>query len=709
MPNGNYVVNTFRALNDRGAVTWGNGNGGTFGTVSASNSLIGGINGDFIGSGGVTVLTNGNYVVNSPSWRNGSYLEAGAVTWADASTGVSGAISASNSLVGNRQQARTGAGGVTALSNGNYTVSTPDWTMANYSVAAGAVTWGDGRRGITDTISPANSLIGKYQNVQIGSGGVTALSNGNYVVSSPYWSDTGVINAGAVTWCNGAAPTSDSVKVSNSLVGTYGDYVGAAGVVALTNGNYVVISPFWNNGTITTAGAITWCVGTGMTSDTVSAANSLVGSSVDDQLGLSLFYNPEVIPLTNGNYVVNSSMWDNGSIRDAGAVTFCNGSTGISGTVTSANSLTGDTEEDKLGSGFVGGGYVEALPGGHYLVRSDHFDNGALTDAGAITWGNGSTGVMGSITVCNSVVGNSNNGFLGIWSAFYDSVSGQLVIGKRNDNEIVVFNPCGQRLASVTTSDSYTLAGNSTAPFVSGDCQIISALRAAGANPVSGDITSTVYIAGSAIAYQGQPLVRRHYDLSPANNPNTATALVTLYFSQSDFDDYNSNNGSGADLPTSPSDAAGISALRIAQFHGTSITGDPGSYSGWSGSGPAVITIDPADSNLAWNSSESRWELDFDITGFSGFFVFTGNPLGANGAIHSAEVRIMPVPATDNISITNTDAALLGTTGVISDLQGRELHRFILGATTRIDIGAWPAGMYTLKLQSGKVLRFVKR
>jgi hypothetical protein len=78
-----------------------------------------------VGSSGVTALTNGNYVVSSPSWNNGAASSAGAVTWGSGSTGVTGAVSASNSLVGTSAGDQVGWYMATALTNGNYVVSSP--------------------------------------------------------------------------------------------------------------------------------------------------------------------------------------------------------------------------------------------------------------------------------------------------------------------------------------------------------------------------------------------------------------------------------------------------------------------------------------------------------------------------------------------------------------------------------------------------------
>ena len=61
-----------------------------------------------------------------------------------------------------------------------------------------------------------------------------------------------------------------------------------------------------------------------------------------------------VVVLTNGNYVVTSFYWDNGAATDAGAVTRGNGTTGVRGVVSSANSLVGTTANDRIGSTWTG-------------------------------------------------------------------------------------------------------------------------------------------------------------------------------------------------------------------------------------------------------------------------------------------------------------------------------------------------------------------
>ncbi|MFP4103221.1 CHAT domain-containing protein, partial [Coleofasciculus sp.] len=157
--------------------------------------------------------------------------------------------------------------------------SSPDWDGNR-----GAVTWRDGTTPtVNENVDETNSLVGTQANDEIGSGGVTALTNGNYVVSSPDWDG----NRGAVTWRDGTTPTvNENVDETNSLVGTQAnDEIGSSGVVELNNSNYVVSSPNWNNN----RGAVTWVDGsTGQAWDgtnSISDQNSITGRQPNSGLG----------------------------------------------------------------------------------------------------------------------------------------------------------------------------------------------------------------------------------------------------------------------------------------------------------------------------------------------------------------------------------------------------------------------------------------
>ncbi len=428
LTNGNYVVfspNWDGTASNVGAVTWCNGTTGRSGVVSAVNSLVGSLANDNVGGSNVTALTNGNYVVRSPNW-DGTAADVGAVTWCSGTTGCSGVVSPANSMVGSTLNDNIGASAFSALNNGNYVIGSASWDGAAADV--GAVTWCNGTTGCSGTVSSANSLVGSTAGDFVGNNPIAALANGNYVVRSPIWAGTAA-GVGAVTFCSGTTGCSGAVSAANSLVGsTLNDNVGSGTVRALTNGNYVVGSPLWN-GTAADVGAATWCSGTtGCTSMAVSAANSLVGSTTSDIVGNG------VTALTNGNYVVSSFNWD-GTAADVGAASWCSGTTGCSGmTVSAANSLVGSTAND-----FISGNSITALANGNYIVRTNSWDNpaGPVANAGAVSYGDGTVGTVGTVAAANSILGTAVNGGDNMSVAFNNA--NQILVVGRSDSNIVTF------------------------------------------------------------------------------------------------------------------------------------------------------------------------------------------------------------------------------------------------------------------------------
>ncbi|NGX34620.1 MAG: Heme/hemopexin-binding protein [Candidatus Anoxychlamydiales bacterium] len=501
LTNGNYVVSSpvwdNGATLNVGAATWGDGSTGSVGVVSSSNSLIGPTALDSVSSGGIYPLTNGHYVVASPLLDISGFQMAGAATWGDGTSGTVGSVDDTNSFVGQKQNDDVSSGGITALTNGNYVVSSPSvgagikqdtgaatwgngangefkgggfgavsaanslWatlidterisgdgiialTNGNYVVVssrarvgaatfAGAATWGDGTVGVSGSITTSNSIAGSANFDNVGGGGAIVLSNGNFVVESGGWN--GSLNWGAATWGNGAdGKLNDGsfgvVSAANSLVGSAtNDLVSLGGITALTNGNYVVSSHVWDNGAITNAGAATWGDGTtGTPVGSVDATNSLVGSTAEDQVSSG-----GITALTNDNYVVSSPLWDNGGITNAGAATWGDGTTGTPvGTIDATNSLVGSTDEDQVSSGGI-----TALTNGNYVVSSPIWDNGAI-DVGAATWGNGNSGIVGSVSSTNSLSGTvasdqvSNGGVEALSEGNY------IVLSPNWDNEAIL-------------------------------------------------------------------------------------------------------------------------------------------------------------------------------------------------------------------------------------------------------------------------------
>jgi Repeat of unknown function (DUF5650) len=431
LPNGNYVAvfprwDASSSVPDVGAVAWGNGSSGSVGVLSAANSLVGVREYDTAGSGGVTVLSAGNYVVRSPSWdASASVANVGAVTWGNGSSGSNGLVSSVNSLIGGRPNDGVGDA-VIALSNGNYVVRSRLWDASSPVVLSdvGAVTWGNGAIGTAGVVSPGNSLVGSTAKDGLNNS-VVALNNGNYVVGAPNWDAVSpvVVNVGAAAWGNGNGGTVGVINAANSLLGTSaGDFVGLS-ITPLSNGHYTVNSRSWNatSPLQTGVGAVTWANGNGGTAGVVSMANSLVGGTSGDAIGT------RVVALSNGHYVVQSQFWDGvgPSVSNVGSVTWGDGYSGATtGLVSTDNSLVGTSANDGLGSGGI-----TILNNSNYVVSSADWDatSPAMTDVGAVTWGNGDGGTIGSVSVENSLVGTSPG----------DRIGGSAITTLNNGNYVV--------------------------------------------------------------------------------------------------------------------------------------------------------------------------------------------------------------------------------------------------------------------------------
>nr|WP_295927840.1 choice-of-anchor Q domain-containing protein [uncultured Dyadobacter sp.] len=130
---------------------------------------------------------------------------------------------------------------------------------------------------------------------------------------------------------------------------------------------------------------------------------------------------------------------------------------------------------------------------------------------------------------------------------------------------------------------------------------------------ISGSTTATVWLDAS----QNKQYVKRHFQIVPPGGADGATGRVKLYFTQQEFDAFNAVNT--IKLPTGPGDSQGIAQLLVEKRGGASSDGSgvPTSYPG-----PAE-TIDPADTDVLWNTENGRWEVSFNVSGFSGFFIKT--------------------------------------------------------------------------------------
>jgi hypothetical protein len=370
-----------------GAVTWFDNTTGSVGPVGSGNSLVGSSTNDQVGGFGSYQFVGSKIAIRSPSWDNTSSApNAGAITWAAPAVGITGALSAANSLVGDASGDQVGNSTIQFLGGGNYYVSTPTWHSST-----GAVTWISSTAPPVGAVSAGNSLVGSSAGDGVGSAGVYNLSGGKHLVFSPAWN----ASRGAVTWFDDAAGTQGAVGSGNSLVGsTAGDQVGS-GYWDTLGSRIAILSPNWNNGgSAAAAGALTWAdAGTAMTGP-VTVSNSLVGGSANDRVG-----NSGIDFLTSTLSVVRSINWSG----NAGAATWITNAAPLTGLVSSGNSLVGSSANDFVGSGGVSYG------SGYEVLRSSSWNG----NRGAVTWIDGLAPVIGVVSSLNSLVGVDANDSIG--------------------------------------------------------------------------------------------------------------------------------------------------------------------------------------------------------------------------------------------------------------------------------------------------------
>ena len=143
--------------------------------VSTANSLVGSTAFDLVGFSGVTALTNGNYVVSSREWDNGAVGDAGAATWGNGTTGISGEVSAANSLVG---LVASSSLQVTVLDNVN------NHFIAVF-VAEGKVRVGSQKASQTITFAPAGTALQTDSVTLTANGGASGNAVTFTLVSGP--------------------------------------------------------------------------------------------------------------------------------------------------------------------------------------------------------------------------------------------------------------------------------------------------------------------------------------------------------------------------------------------------------------------------------------------------------------------------------------------------------------------------------------------
>ncbi|WP_205529494.1 T9SS type A sorting domain-containing protein [Taibaiella koreensis] len=180
----------------------------------------------------------------------------------------------------------------------------------------------------------------------------------------------------------------------------------------------------------------------------------------------------------------------------------------------------------------------------------------------------------------------------------------------------IVVTPASIPSASYVAAPQPQGPGSTTQYTTNHNCEMIGTISSA-AN--LGNVTASVTVNNAAFLFNGQPLVGRYYELHPSQNAQQS-ATVTLYFSQADFDAYNTLAATLGNSDYPPIDVATNPNLRITVFHGLPSDGTTGPNGQYNDAVKEVLT----PGSIVHNGA-GFYEVTFTTPGFSGFFAHTLN------------------------------------------------------------------------------------
>jgi hypothetical protein len=258
-------------------------------------------------------------------------------------------------------------------------------------------------------------------------------------------------------------------------------------------------------------------------------------------------------------------------------------------------------------------------------------------------------------------------------------------------------------VAGTTESNTINItAQNNNLKVTYTDCDLISSVNPSGASPVSGPVDFKVTLDPQVNSFNGIPYVQRHYDIDPQTNASNATATVELYAYENEFIAYN-NVATSQWLPPLPTNHTDNGNVRITIFHGTGTGQGPAYYPG------PVQEVTP---QVSWDVANNWWVMRFPVTGFSGYYIHTGQfPLDVKQANSADPFSMMayPNPVQDKVQVQLTGRMDKNATLVVTDLTGKVLINVPMdNAKALIDMSALANGMYLLKYSDDARTQTVK-
>lgn len=425
------------------------------------------------------------------------------------------------------------------------------------------------------------------------------LPGGNYVVKDTLYDEGSLTDIGIVSLYDGT---------TNALISTLkgaenGDKVGNYGIIILQNGNLIVLSTNKKYNNPNLRFSITLIKNNYIQNITISPYNSLIY-----YYPFWSYYseNNKIIGLSNGNFIHFTKM-----IGDEGTyhiVTFYkNDNLLITLNNTAGISLFSyDSFPRPLGD----------IYGLYEIENSNILLNTSFLGENCVKTFNGNTGgTLLSFCSDNFVYHYPIGTTIGRCLTSEQIIANELL--KITYKSCPVYYPPirlnvifdENPIIDVFANTNTTLAG--AEPFLK--------VEPIGVNPIGVNMyTAKVWLNEmNAFNVDNKYYLSRHFEITPLETTPSITAKVKLYFTQAEFDNYNSKVTNQLKLPTGPDDTFGKSNLQIIKYAGVSNNnyGMPDSYPG------TKEIIKPLVENVIWQGK--MWEVSFDVIGFSGFYLST--------------------------------------------------------------------------------------
>jgi hypothetical protein len=457
----------------------------------------------------------------------------------------------------------------------------------SYSLKEGVKIYG-GFAGTEVSLAERNLAITANKSVLKGNGPSPLVNNTTLSTAAVMdgFTITGVTNGPAIQNLTGSSPMLVNLKVTGNTGG---------GIYIYNSSPALVNCSFTGNSSSSDGGGVL------LSNASPILTNCLIaGNSANNGGGIMIFNS--LVVLTNCTIVGNTATYQGGGI--------CNYSDMISKL---RNSIVYGNNKDNFNNANLTIGY--SLVQGESSTANNNFAGN--TDPLFVSAAGGNY----RLQPCSQLVNKGFNFFASGQTPDLTGVTTDLDNNPRMRENLVdmgayEFGGTARELAVDGNEASVTVSGDVILVTSGSNCRILAYLSPNGGAPLSGPITAKVWVASA----QPANFVKRHYQIKQATSDASATARVTLFFTQQEFTDFNVR--SSTKLPVNAEDAENYKAnLRIEKRSGETNNGSglPNSYTG------SIATFKPSEAsgNIVWNADANRWEVSFNVTGFSGFFVKT--------------------------------------------------------------------------------------